>query len=413
MISKIPELTIIPLLIKNKNLYKENISYIKISKDNKELINIYSVIAILMDSVDSASIDDLESLFFSNYPQLKPDQITTYTHIFNVIREQDVSEAILSTLISDIRVRYKAQEIGLTAFDVSEGKKPSEALSKLLSSFNEVSEPIAAASSDDIYSSSFVDILQERHEHPGIRFRLESLHRMLGPLRQGNFGKIFARPETGKTTFLASEVTYLAEQLTTENPCLWFNNEEEKSKVWLRIMQGALGLRKAEFTANPEHYDEMFQAILGGKLLLVDDGALSKAKVERICAQYNPGLIVFDQIGKITGFDADREDLHQGAIYQWGRSLAKQYGPVIAVGQADGTAEGVKWLTMSHIANAKTAIQAEVDFIIGIGKSHNEEEKYIRYLNISKNKLDPENENERHGKRAVIIEPEVARYKDI
>ena len=64
------------------------------------------------------------------------------------------------------------------------------------------------------------ELYNETIATPGLRWRLGSLNRMLGSLRKGDFGFIFARPETGKTTFLASEVTNFATQL--EQPILWF-----------------------------------------------------------------------------------------------------------------------------------------------------------------------------------------------
>ena len=85
----------------------------------------------------------------------------------------------------------------------------------------------------------------------------------------------------------------------------------------------------------------------------------------KLCSKYNPSLLVVDQIDKITGFDNDREDLRLGSIYQWFRELAKDYCPVVGICQADGTGEGVKWLTMGHVANAKTAKQAEARRIRG------------------------------------------------
>jgi hypothetical protein len=105
-----------------------------------------------------------------------------------------------------------------------------------------------------------------------------------------------------------------------------------------------------------------------------------------------------------------------GSIYQWARELAKTYCPVIGVCQADGTGDGVRWLTMHHVANAKTAKQAEADWILGIGVSYEEGADKVRYLNISKNKLTGDSDTKdtlRHGKFEVLIKPTVARYEDI
>lgn len=105
-----------------------------------------------------------------------------------------------------------------------------------------------------------------------------------------------------------------------------------------------------------------------------------------------------------------------GAIYQWARELAKEYCPVVGICQADGTAEGERWLHMGHVSNAKTAKQAEADFIVGIGKTNETGWERTRFINISKNKLTGDDDSDpeaRHARFEVLIKPEIARYEDI
>jgi replicative DNA helicase len=264
------------------------------------------------------------------------------------------------------------------------------------------------------------DDLEELHAENiakfGLRWRLKSLNKMLGSLRKGDFGFLFARPETGKTTFLASEVSYFASQLRDEDgPILWFNNEEDGKKVQIRIFQATLGFHLRDLFADLRKSNEIYREIVRGKIKIIDSATTSKSDVERICKAMCPSLILFDQIDKIRGFDGDREDLKLGSIYQWARELAKTYCPVIGVTQADGSAEGKKWLTMENVANAKTAKQAEADWILGIGATHQDGFEYIRHLHASKNKLTGDEDsdpNMRHGKVDCIIVPEIARYKD-
>lgn len=411
-----PLSAIINILIKDIIIYNRYIQYVTLSKEsNLELYNIYNIIRILYKERESFTLDELEVFFFNNYPALSPDKNETYKNIFKTIREQQVSDDMLIRLLDQIEARDKAKDMALVAFDVAEGKKPPEALQPHIDSYNVLSVKDDDVS-QDLYAASFSELIENLELRPGLNWRLTSLNRILGPVRIGNFGFIFARPETGKTTFLASEVSFMAEQLPTETPAVWFNNEEEKDAVRMRQMQGALGVTLADIRSDPQGMDERYNAILQGKLYLVDDATLEKHKVERICASMKPGLIIFDQLDKVQGFDADREDLKLGKIYQWARELAKKYGPVIAVCQADGTGEGVKWLNMAHVANSKTAKQAEADFILGIGKTTKEGEEYVRYLNISKNKLmggKDSDEKQRHGKAAVIIIPEIARYGEV
>lgn len=202
----------------------------------------------------------------------------------------------------------------------------------------------------------------------------------------------------------------------TDKDIIWFNNEEQGSKVMLRVYQSYFGVPVYELIANAKHYKQLFQDATNGRFKLFDSASIERSTVEKVLQRCNPGLIIYDQIDKIKGFKADRDDLVYGAIYQWARELAKTYAPTIGVCQAGGLAEGQRWLTMDHVANAKTSKQAEADFIVGIGKTHETGAEYVRYLNISKNKLMGDSDSIphlRHGRMEVLIKPEIARYVDV
>jgi replicative DNA helicase len=267
---------------------------------------------------------------------------------------------------------------------------------------------------DVVYVTDSLEELYEQTVHtPGLRWRLKALNDSLGSLRKGDFGFIFARPETGKTTFLASEVSYFAEQTT--GPILWINNEEQGGKVKIRCFQASLGCSLTELYSDREKSYNRYMEKTHGNIKIYDSASINKRQVEKICKDMQPGLIIFDQIDKIKGFDADRNDLRLGSIYIWARELAKTYCPVIGVCQSDVSGEGKKWLTMDNVAESKTAKQAEADWILGIGKTHDNGMEYVRYLHIPKNKLSGDEDTVpelRHGKIEVKIRPEVARYED-
>lgn len=263
-------------------------------------------------------------------------------------------------------------------------------------------------------STNIKELLENTYEKPGLRWRLACLNKSLGSLRKGDFGFLFARPETGKTTFLASEISHFLTQ--TDENVLWLNNEEQGDKVMLRIMQAYFGATLDQVKSNYRRYQEEFDKRVGGRFHLIDEAQISKKDVEQLIKELNPGLVVYDQIDKIRGFSNDRDDLRLGGIYQWARELAKGNHAAIGVCQADGTAEGVRYLTMEHVANAKTSKQAEADWIIGIGKVSDIGTEYVRFLNISKNKLQGDEDSipdMRHARMETIIEPHIARYKDV
>jgi len=316
-------------------------------------------------------------------------------------------------MVTQLRQRKLSMELSEMAFKVAQGAATLDGLKEFyLKYFNKDDHqdqgdlPLSSVSLD------LEQILESTYAEQGVRWRLNCLNKALGSLRLGDFGFIFARPETGKTTFLASEITNMLQQ--TEKPVVWLNNEEQGAKVMLRIYQAYFGVTTAQLMASHKKYRDEFMAQTEGRFYLFDSAIIDRKQVEKIVGRLNPQVLIYDQIDKIRGFASDREDLRLGAIYQWARELAKSNHAAIGVCQADGTAENVRYLTMEHVANAKTAKQAEADWILGIGKSHDMEK--ARFFNISKNKLIGDKDSLpdlRHGRFETMLEPSIARYIDV
>jgi len=381
----------------------------------KELIPVFSALdSFHQNNAVNLTVADLANLVLSS-PLKDADY---YKQLLSNLETLEVSELTTSVLIDSFYQQRLLKEISLVSYDITEGRGNIDALNKLLA---QLQQPTSTDNRDevDFVSDDLEQLLNETYRQPGLRWRLNTLNRMLGSLRGGDFGFIFARPETGKTTFLASETTYMSQQLPDDaGPVIWFNNEEAHNKVKIRCYQAALGASLAQLNSNPVAARNAFMEATKGKHLIPKTpGSISKQYVEAVCRKYRPSLVIFDQIDKITGFDADREDLKLGAIYQWGRELGKELNyATIGVCQADGSGEGQKWLTMANVANAKTSKQAEADWILGIGKTNDVGYETLRYLHASKNKLagDPDSDPAlRHGRMECLINPAIARYEDI
>lgn len=331
------------------------------------------------------------------------------------IQALDVSDGTTRQLINRILANKQLAEISMAAHDAKEGRVDIERVRQMFKEFEASSNSSEKEEELPYISDDLETIINDVYVKPGLRWRLNALNRMLGSLRHGDFGFIFARPETGKTTLLASELTCMAEQATGD--VIWLANEEEGGKVMLRIYQATFGIDLVTLKSDPAYWKKKFQEKYQGRLKVISDlSVMHKGNVQRLCDKLKPSLLIIDQLSKITGFSNDRKDLELGASCEWGRTMAKSYCPVVAVHQADGTAEGVQWLNMNHVANAKTAMQAEADWILGVGKNNSPGYENLRYLALSKNKLagDPDTDpTMRHGKCEVLIEPIVARYKDI
>lgn len=400
------ELSLIKYLLKQEN-YSKYSSYLSPKDFPDELRLCYSCLSshFSLHSTDLAVLD-LANLVFSHSPKDKE----FYESFFENLNNYTPVETTVVALIESLKQKNILQQVSLLAYQVAEGK---EEKSKLDSLLLELSNPVESIEEETFVSDDLESLLNDTIKTPGFRWRLDCLNKSIGSLRRGDFGFIFARPETGKTTFLASEVSNFLPQCA--GSILWCNNEEQGEKVMLRVYQAYFGVTLEQLYGNVQHYRKAFTEQTGGRFKLYDSAQINRNTVENLCKKLNPSLIIFDQIDKIEGFKAEREDLLLGAKYQWGRELAKQYGPVIGVTQADGSGEGVRYLTMANVANAKTAKQAEADWILGIGAIHDPGWESIRFLNISKNKLMGDTDSDpklRHGKLQCRIEPTIARYTD-
>lgn len=359
---------------------------------------------------------DLANLFFAN----KPKEKEYYEELFNNLETYEPVEDTVKQLIQSLRTSRLLKKISLAAYEVDQQRKDKDVLDALIGQYNDNSLEDNNDEEENVFiTDSLEELLNTALGDPGLSWRLNCLNQSLGPLRKGDFGFIFARPEAGKTTFLCSEVSYMLTQ--TDKNVLWFNNEEAGTKVKIRFYQAYFGVTLEQLYGDIRGYSELFQRETGGRFKLYDSASIDRSVVEKLSATHSPGLIVFDQIDKIQGFSADREDLVLGRVYQWAREIAKSYCPVIGATQSDGTGEGVRWLTMANVANAKTSKQAEADFILGIGAIPESGWESIRFLNISKNKLlqsrsmvgDGSVHDKRHGKLESTIDPTIARYGDI
>lgn len=362
----------------------------------------------------SLSVPSLANLFFASVSKDKD----YYQGVFDNLTSLDVSEATTMVLLRSLVKQNKLKELSLAAYECFEGRMSQEKFDGLVEAYKALDGAVEQEEEDEGFvTDDLTEIVNHTYAAPGLRWRLSTLNKMLGSLRKGNFGFVFARPETGKTTFLASEVTFMASQLEDgAGPILWLANEEPGVNIKLRVYQAYFGVDLSQLMSDLKKWEKLFKEQMGGKILILDRAQIHKSQVERLCKKYKPSLIIADQLDKIVGFENDREDLRLGAIYQWARELAKLYCPFIGISQADGTGEGQKWLTMANVANAKTAKQAEADWILGLGCVHAEGYEDIRYLHLSKNKLlgDPDTDPKlRHGKQETLIKKDIARYQDL
>lgn len=407
------ELKLLKLLLA-KELFNKYISHIDLNAVKEQSIELWYIYQALTElhskTQASLSLDELQAFFYAKYPDANAE---IYAGMFNDINAAEVSDVVGQSILAEIARQKSLLLLSEKAYAAASGRASLSDVLEIVKSMEGTAE--GASEQDEEYvTTDLEEIVNGTIAKPGIRWRLNCLNKSLGSLRKGNFGFVFARPETGKTTFLADLVANALTQVS--EPVVWFNNEEVGTQVMFRVYQAFFGVTSDVLMANASKYKQEFTRRVGKQFLMVDSASIDKSRVEAILAREKPALAIYDQLDKVKGFKADRDDLVYGAIYQWARELSKTYCPSIGVCQADGTAEGQKWLTMANVANAKTSKQAEADWILGIGKTHDQDTQLVRYLAISKNKLLGDTDSmpeQRHGRFECLIRPEIARYADL
>lgn len=366
---------------------------------------------------DLASVDNLELNFNSLYPFQQKKDINLIGGLFDRIRDVDVDPSIVEKYINALKRQEKAHELAIQAIRITEGKEPSEDIIKLAESIYSEKEEQKDTGDSFIVTESLSELLSSELVGGGLNWRLNCMNESLGPLRKGDFGFIFKRPETGGTTFLASEGSHMIKEMS--NPLVWINNEEGGKKVKLRFIQAYYGVTVLELQKNLKDYEETFNREVGDKLVIRDDFRSDVNNIHAFLRHIEPDLIMIDQLDKLTGqliISKERKDLEHGLRYRWAREIAKEFAPVIGVSQASATAENKKWLTMDDVADAKTSKQAEADWIMGIGAIHAMGQENFRFFSLCKNKLMGSEKTVpelRHGKTTTVIQPHRARYIDV
>jgi replicative DNA helicase len=407
---------IIKLFCEEKDLFTKYYKYVNISFIKSNYINIYKIFNIInlyYNKYNNNNInkEDLIIYYNSNYLLKDSERKELETLLDNIFSEDVSNKELIIELLEEHRRRSLAGDVAKIALDVEDGRA---AVADLLDLFSKFEHQEIEVSKSTPVQMALKELYDTQVDTPGLRWRLKFLNQSLGSLRKGDFGFLFARPETGKTTFLASEVSHMATQ--TEGDILWFCNEEQGNKVGIRTFQAALGVDTQTLWDDIDRHQALYDTKIGNRIkIFYDDDANRASRIEQIIKEHNPALIIFDQLDKVKGFKAERKDLELAAGYQWAREISKQYAPVIGVSQASGEAEGKLWLSMDMIDGSKTGKAAEADWILGIGKDSDNTSR-SRYFSICKNKLLGDKDtlpDLRHGSGQVLIRPEVARYEDI
>jgi hypothetical protein len=405
-------------ILKDKAHYDRFVSYVKESVVPAEVYNLVKDMGVYFDKYSVSEIDWED--FIPWYKLTRASSLSKAKHeIIDKLFEQldDVDESSRQRTIEMLIEKDAAMRMADHLLAVSEGDETKEVLD-IDSMMSDFKKEIAFAADDDPAIKVDEDFFKD-DAGDGLEWRLEELNISAGSLMKGNFVVVAAYVHTGKTTFLASEASYMAAQLPDDRPVLWLQNEEVGRVVLQKIQQAALGWTYADLVRSPIATLTALKKVWGedavNKIKLVEIQGQTPEKIEGLCEKYNPGLIIFDQLYNVEGFKKAFSDVdQQKQLFHWARQIAAKYAPVITTHQADGEAAGQLYPDLARMYNSRVSVQGAADLIITIGAcSDGTKPPDTRGLFVAKNKLRAGKrriEAERHGKYEVSIDGERGRY---
>ena len=331
------------------------------------------------------------------------------------VAKADITESVEAGLQREIANSILSTKLSLLAGQYADGEL--EDLGQAMSFEIEGYKKNAGVAVDDHITERIAVLLEEDNDEAGYVFRLLCLKLSMRGLRGGDFGILAGRPDKGKTTLLASEITYLAPQIPKHRNVLWLNNEGPGRRIIPRLYQAALGIKRSEMVEMNAAgtLEAAYKTAMGrwDKIRVVDIHGMHSSNVERLIEAHDAEIVVFDMIDNIRGFEnAGRTDERLEQMYAWGRECAVKHNFAgIATSQISVEGDGEMFPSMSMLKDSKTGKQGACDFQIHIGASNSPELAGLRYIGIPKNKL--RREGTVSDPRATVnFRPEIARYVD-
>lgn len=387
-------MTITETILQTIDTYSKYRTYIKVIKPGMLPDESFDLIKLMGDFYAAVQCEEIDWEGFRDWLLFRHSNHTAFAAMQTIlerfldVKDNNHSDDGVFQLLLD---RARASEVAQIALAIAEGEEGFswDDINSALERFKKDSRTLSRALSRTVEGTeeNLLETLRIVKQKSGLTWCLKSLDAMLGRLNS-ELVFVAARPDGGKTTFLAHNAWNWATQIPEGKCVLWFNNEESITKVQRRVWCSALEMHESEIVENIEGANAKYRQIVpAGRIVYIDD-ADDVAVVEAALDRYSPAVIIMDQLYKIRGMESKRDgnDAERfRALCNWARDIAKHTAPVVATNQLDGTAEGVMYPTMSMLYGSKTGAQGEADIILTIGRIPSENDK--RFIHTPKNKV--------------------------
>jgi len=368
----------------NYDKYHKVITKGMLTKESWTLLGDYG--AYYKEYPQLSEIDEAFKLWFrvTAHPAWKDDDHKYYSTIISNTGDRQVPDASGSFGDQLERLRFDS-ELREAQRTFSKG---TTSIEDVISGLDQSTRRVVRLDEGD-GTFSLDDLAKHKRGDEGYYWRCEDLNKSIGPIRKGDFVVIAKRPEVGGTSFLCSELSYMLEQTPTTGKAVLFNNEEAPDKVFTRMVGAAVGVDYRAMMAAPAHWQQQYDNWLDGRQFdLKQDTSMNINSIYKELEEHDYDIIGINVLLKVGGTSAKEDHDKFQALGEEMRRVTQGYGPVIAIVQADPSAEGMRYIPQDRIYKSKTALQGEADILIMIGMD-DDGPVDSRYIHVAKNKIPP------------------------
>jgi replicative DNA helicase len=338
---------------------------------------------------DVLNLDDFKCWFFhTRYPELSEFNRNNYNDLIENIKNCE------SFLVGELIQYYQGEKIWQKMQNsVRKEGFNSAKLKELIHEYErECKHANNLKSKETLIDAE--SVFEEEINPNGLQWRLHCLNEALPPLSRGDFVLLVACVGIGKTSFLASEVSYMAQQLEPNEVVLWLNNEGREDRILRRLYCATLERRTQVLIKDLQKTQEIYTKRMKNlrKVVMINISGYTLPQVRSLFAHYEPSLAVIDQVTKIhcpSSTEAQRLE----EVCSYVREISNEYCPILGIAQAssnvkwtdrEGNRRTKIWLDLEDIYNSKIGVQGAAETVIGIG--FEDSKPNSRYIYVSKTK---------------------------
>jgi len=282
----------------------------------------------------------------------------------------------------------RAYNLGLRlAASFSKGDSGPE-VRKLIQDYVQVTDGIDNEAKDDSDPEPFTvdSLVRKSFQKDGlIKLAPSSLTEHLdGGCRPGHHILVFAPTEMGKTLIVINMVAgFTVQGLRT----LYVGNEDPVADLQMRYITRLVGRPKADILTYPDRAQTILDKRNYKNVIFAPLAPGTFPKIRALVQKFKPQIVVLDQLRNIDVQSENRTQALERAATE-ARNLAKSMDVlVISVTQAADSASGKRVLNRGDVDSSNIGIPGQMDAMIGIGATDEDEAQGRRWLSFPKNKV--------------------------